>query len=179
MKSIGIQFHAEPSELIDLITKIIIKYQLKSVIMILRPFEVKVIEKDEIKSVFLENESKGRIRFSLSKEKFALDCKTKNEFLDKNQNICHFDIGRLFNNNLEESFFSVKTDNEDMLNISKQIAKELKKITKAGVTAINPDSGEKSYIRTNRYTIAAEHLLKKGISMLPAGGKSIIVFGKQ
>jgi len=178
MKSIGVQFHAEPSEVLDLIKNMIIKFKLKSIIMILRPFKIKIFEKDEIRSVYLECESEGRIRFSLSKEEFVINCETKNEFLVKNPNICHFDVGRIVDNKLEESFFSVKTEDEEILSISKSIAKEIKKVTKAGVTAINPDSGAKAYIRANRYTKAAERLQEEGVEMLPSAGKSRIVFGK-
>jgi len=179
MKTIGIQFHAEPLEIINFINKLISKYDLKTILMIFRPFKLAFLEKNDVESAYLEYKDKGKIRFSLSKDNFILDCKTKNEFLDKNPNIFSFDVGRLLGNNLEESFFSVKTDNENFYNISKEISKELKKLTQSGVTAINPDSGAKSYIRSNRYTIEAENLLAKGIKMLPAAGKSLIVFGRK
>jgi hypothetical protein len=64
-----------------------------------------------------------------------------------------------------------KSDDEATVAIGKEIAKRLKKMSKAGVLIINPNSGASTLSKTFRYTPGALALEKSGVQMLPVGGK--------
>ena len=55
----------------------------------------------------------------------------------------------------------------------KKMASKLKRITKAGVIGINPDSGAEAPFRTHRFTEGARLLEKSGIKILPIAGKCL------
>ncbi len=179
MKSIGLQFFANSEEILSMLIEAIKELDLHFVVMILKPFKLSEVSIDDLQKITDETDSQNRIRISMKHSKFEINCGKKTEFLDNNPSACHLDIGRFYDNSLEESFFSIKTEDENGMKIAKEIAKRIKKMTNVGGTAISPTTGEKSYYKNIMYTRGAAEMLRNGIKMKPVAGNTFIVFGKQ
>ncbi len=63
-----------------------------------------------------------------------------------------------------------KSNDERTIAIGKELSKRLKKISKAGVLIIHPQTGASSFAKTFRYTNGAVALEGAGVQMIPIGG---------
>ena len=178
MKSIGIQFHATSEEIAQIITNAIDKFSLFFEGVIINPFSIKKIILKDMINIFHEIEPELHLKIYLSLNPINTNCKDESEFIKNNFSLISFEIGRQLNGFLEESFFSTIPKDEHTLRTAELIAKDIKKKTKAGVTAINPNTGAKAYIRTNRYTQGAVDLAKQGVKMIAWVGNSFFEFEK-
>ena len=92
------------------------------------------------------------------------------EFIDKNPDQLGLQIGRRTKNGLEESTLSCRTDNPAALEVWRKVADRLKNMTKAGITIVNRQSGDKRFYRSFRYTKGAEALEGNGVEMISPSG---------
>lgn len=174
MKSVLIQFHSTVEELVGFIQSIGSDLGLVMVLMILKPFRVEVVSGEldlmKIKEALRESD----VRLLLLNKDARMGATTPDEFLRQNPGSIEFDVGSDTGVTLHESALSFMSDDENAYAVAKKIASELKKITKAGVVAVNPDSGAEAKIRTHRYTQGAKLRCDQGVKILPVAGKSFL-----
>jgi len=174
MKSIMIQFHATLEELVEYLNSMSSNFGLIITMMTFKPFALKQVEGHISISDFLLEGENADVRLMLSKGKLDLDASSPNNFLDINTGTVVFDIGRLLEGGLHESALAFMSDDKDKIAIANKLATKLKKMTKAGVIAVNPVSGAEAKIRSHRYTVGAKAQYEEGIKILPAAGNSFL-----
>jgi hypothetical protein len=174
MTDVHVQFHALPQELLPLVTEWVAEFGLSAVAIRFFPFEVKAVALEELQEVFTDDSPYEEVVLTVGKP--SLHASHQMDFADKNPSALHIGIKRLRLEGLRQTFLSARTDDPRALAIWKQSAKRLKKITRAGVVAANPDTGATSYNRTSRYTAGAESMASAGVAMLPIGGGVILRF---
>lgn len=152
----------------------IVEFGLYAVLMVLSPFSVRQIAPADIVGLFAETgmQSSRSLVFMTSAPKLGVD--RQGSFFDINPNVLVLDVGRFIDEGLEESCFSMRSEDEDVIKIGKVISGRIRKMTVAGVTAINPTTGAMAVIRAHRFTDGALKLEDAGIKMLPVAGTSII-----
>ena len=109
-----------------------------------------------------------RLAFTLDEPN--LDVRDGLRFADRNPDHLGIEIGKQSAKGLVQSWLAARTNNAHALTIWKEVAKRLKKVTKAGVTVINPDSGAAVASRSFRYSDGAKALESSGVEMLPFAG---------
>jgi hypothetical protein len=167
LKKIMIQFHATSEELVEYLNSVSNELDLIMTVMPLRPFSLKRI--DDLLS--LQNiDVNSDIRVILTKDELHVGATSPNNFYDLNPGTIGLDIGRLTERGLEESALTFMSDDADKIAIANKVASKLKKITKAGVVAINPNTGKQAKVRTHRYTADAKKLYDEGVKIVPLGG---------
>ncbi len=170
MRKIMIQFHATPDELIDYLNSISSEFNLIMIMMVLRPFTMKVIENElSLDMLSLDND----IRIILTKERPNMDTSSPNKFYDLNPGTINLDVGRLDSIGLQESALSFMSDEKGKIVIADKLAAKLKKITKAGAVVVNPVTGAEANARSHRYTQGAKSKYDQGIRILPIAGNCI------
>lgn len=89
-----------------------------------------------------------------------------------------FIISRPKDGKLRQSLVSVSGEDPETQKIWKQVSRELRKNTTAGVTAINRSTGATGHYKMFRFTEGAREMQKKGTIMLPlAGGSELNLTG--
>lgn len=169
MASINIQFHGLPSEIIDFAEECARDYELNPVIVQLFP-EFKAIFDEDINLRSSINKPTQIDQIHLLVTKPDMSINDYMMFLDKNPDKLVFSIGKYDNERLTESALSGITDNPELFDIWKKIGRKLKAITLTGAWVINPESGNKSFYKNHRYTIAAKKAFEDGLKILPVGG---------
>lgn len=174
MNSVLIQFHSTVEELVEFVQSVSSDFGLVIVLMTLKPFRVEEVSGEldllKIQEALINTD----VRLVLLSESASMGASNSDEFLKKNSGSIEFDVGRSTDNSLNESALSFMSDDEAAYSIAKKIATRLKKITKAGVIAVNPDSGAEAKIRTHRYTKGAKLKYDEGFKILPVAGKSLL-----
>lgn len=169
MSTISIQFYALPEELIGIIEKWKKEFDFHLVVMTLFPetatFEINSFEDGKRLPIKLED----IFSVFLGLKTPLLDVKNKYNFIEKNPDFVFLDLGKLGAKGLEESWFAGKTDNVELLAVWKKLARQLKKITKAGLWATNIDLSGKVFYRDFRYTTSACKLSQDGVKLLSQG----------
>lgn len=166
------QFHAHPDEVLELSFFCAQKFGLNCYALIDHPFVPLRIESlDELEKAYSRN-IKDYFQIVLVKEPINIVEYKNMEFIDKNPNSIIFEVGVLTKNTLGESCLSFRSNNEAAHKVSQQVARELKKITKAGVTGISA-RGDEAFYRSHRYTEKAKQLNIEGITPVPLGGTAI------
>lgn len=167
MKKIMIQFHATIEEIVEFINMVSKELGLKVSVMILKPFAIKEIN-DSISLGDIDLDKMIRVIFS--KNNLNLRAISPNVFYDLNPDVINLDIGQLKLGGLEESALSFMSNNSDQIAIANKVASKLKKMTKSGVIAVNPETGDESMVKSNRYTAGAKEMYLNGIKILATGG---------
>ncbi len=174
MADINIQFHALPEELRRFAEQCVHDFDLHVVAMKYFPFEANEVPQDSLSSVFSTTALFRELAFTL--ERPVLPVVSNLDFYDKNSNKLRLDIQRPTKDGLRQTWLACRTNDTTALSVWKQIAKRLKKITKAGVIVVNPNSGCSAPCSSFRYTAGAKALECEGVRMLPAAGGNIIKF---
>ncbi|MCU7996650.1 hypothetical protein L5L55_17425 [Shewanella glacialipiscicola] len=169
MKKIMIQFHATLEELVEYINSTSSDLGLVVTVMVLRPFGLR--ETDGELSVEALNID-GDVRIIFTVQKPSMDASSPNNFYDLNPGTIGLHIGLLTEQGLKESALVFMSDDKEKAVIANKVASRLKKLTKAGATAVNPVNGAEANARTHRYTSGAEALYNEGIKILPVAGSS-------
>lgn len=83
----------------------------------------------------------------------------------------NLDVGAYFEDKIFESsiYFQKDLPKQDC-ELFGLILKEFRKITKSGVTALNIETGAKSFLKNNRYTDEIVELFRTGNKIIPFGG---------
>ena len=174
MYSVLVQFHSTVEELVEFVQFTSSTFDLATVLLILKPFEVEVVSGGlkllEVKEVLQSSD----VRLVLLRESVDVSALNPDDFLKKNPDSIEFDVGRSIDKTLEESALSFMSNSEDAYSIAKKIASKLKKITKAGVIAVNPESGDEAKIRNHRYTKGAKLMYDEGFKILPVAGNNFL-----
>jgi hypothetical protein len=171
-----IQFHADVRELLCVINDVYESSRCSICIVKSSPFSLEILNGgfslDSERAI--ENARTTGLTVVLSIRPYATQANTFWEFMRENDGCVVFDVGRLTSKGLEESAVSFMSEDAPAIDFAKQIQSKIKAITKAGVIAVNPDSGAESRLRNHRYTEEAKSLYKCGVRLLPVAGNAIL-----
>ncbi|MEH6457049.1 MAG: hypothetical protein V7749_12035 [Cocleimonas sp.] len=167
MKKIMIQFHATLEELVEYMNSVGSDFDLYTTMMILRPFTLKEIDGELSVNDIKHN---GDVRIIFTKERPNINASSPNKFYDLNPGTVDLDIGQLTSESLKESALAFMSDDKDKMAVANKLASRLKKITKAGAIAVNPDNGAEANARSHRYTEGAKAMYADGVKILPVAG---------
>lgn len=173
MSDISIQFHALPEELIPLLEQWVADYALHVVALQSKPFIAFETQQGALREVF----DSGVVRLAFTLVAPDLSAKTSNEFADKNTNKMLVEVGRLSSSGLGESWLTSRATDKAASSTWQKIARKLRAVTKQGVRAINPKTGESALLKHHRYTGGAKALDEQGVVILPAAGTSVLKLG--
>jgi hypothetical protein len=174
LTDIHVQFHALPQELLPLVREWVTEFGLNAVALKFSPFELKQVAPEELETVFADDSPYAEIVLTLAKP--SLQASHQMDFADKNPGALHVGIKRIGAEGLRQTFISARTNDPRSVATWKEAANRLRKVTKAGVIAVSPDTGARSYNRTSRYTAGAESMASLGVAMLPIGGGVTLKF---
>lgn len=177
MPDISCQFWALPEEIAPFVKNFVIEFRLHIVGMKFFPFTAIEIEQERIENVILNHPEFERYAFTLYLPDIP-DRSDQIEFSNMNPNRLTMDIGRITEKGLSESWLTTRAQDPEVFAIWKKVANQLRKMTTAGVTTINPNTGESGYERTFRYTVGAKQCEVAGIPILPVAGKLHMRLGK-
>ncbi|HKY35098.1 MAG TPA: hypothetical protein VJN18_04095 [Polyangiaceae bacterium] len=168
MTDISIQFHAVlDEELLPWVARCANELDLHLAALAWPPFRVTPLPLAELASVAAD-ESIHTLALSLTPP--VLPAKTSGDFQDHNPDALLVELGRVKGGGLKESGLSARTSSAEALQAWKKVASSLKAMTRAGVTAVNPKTGEKARLRSHRYTEGVKRLQLQGMKMLPIAG---------
>jgi len=178
MSSLNLQFHALSVELVDIILAATKNETVHFVILGSAPFFAREVSPDGLRDEVV-SPSSGRMATALYLLRDAPDisASTSTQFYDRNPGGIVVDIGARTPAGLKQSRLSTITDNALTLALAKKIAKEVRKYTKSGVTAVNDESGATHLNKSSRYTDGAKTLEESGCPMLPFAGGGKLVLG--
>ena len=171
---ISLQFHVTPEELWSLVRTAVSDFGLHVVAMKFFPFAAREVGSDGLEDVFAEGSPYSEVNLTIDKP--VMPVADQLDFFDKNPDALTVKIKRVDKEGLRQSHLSATTDNAKSLAVWKQFAKRLKGMTKAGVTAINPDTGASVQVSSFRYSEGAKALASSGVPMLPIAGGNRIEF---
>jgi hypothetical protein len=175
MKSILIQFYAEPSETFSFIENVSGELGLFVFLMKQSPFKVESLSlQKNMANTSLLNEMGPSARIILSDKAVFSGVNSLGAFLDANPEVIVMDVGQMTDHGLHESCLSFKGDKSDSISLANKVAAKLKKFTKAGATAVDPKTGAEARLRSHRYTKGAKSLFEQGVKILPVAGTSLI-----
>lgn len=170
MKRFLTQFHAKPEELFLFIANLREELGCSLAIIGWQPFSLKIIDKsEEFDPNILKTDNLHYLRIALSINQLVL-AESEGRFYDLNPNFVTLDVGRLSPDGLEESALSFGSDDDEAIVFAKKAFFKLKKITSAGVVAVNPITQAEGRVRTHRYTPGAKELFESGVTMKSLGG---------
>lgn len=134
----------------------------------------------EISAASLSEETLNNFkRFVVTLDKPNLDGVTKgSQVYEKNPRSLTLDVGKQTAKGLSESYLAYATDDATAKKHWKRIASDLKKFTKTGAIAFDPESGAKSLLRNHRYSEGAKRLSDAGVPILPIAGGSLLRLGE-
>lgn len=158
-------FHAMREEIIEFVVHCIKKYNVKVFIMKFNPFYAELIDEEDIIKLKKNDSDYSFAMFTMLEPKWGINSQFPDEYVDK----LYLYLPRLNNNKLEQISFGLKVSSDtdypsDSLAVWKNMAKDLKKLTKPGVSLYYPKTGkitEKKKIF--RYTQGAKEAYKRGI----------------
>ena len=167
MAGVDINFHATPDEISAWLREWMQREQFHLVALHLNPLMAREVQPVDIPAMVRE---KAFDRLSLILSPPDLTLKYQSDFDET-----HFDqlalyVGRLSEDGLGESWIAGDTDNADAMRVWRRIAKDLKKMTNAGVTATNRHNGVSAFYKSHRYTEGAKTLESQGVYMIPFQG---------
>jgi hypothetical protein len=146
----GIQFHAAPEELREL-------------------------------AVWIANELQAELPRSLRNPKlssvpFVVGRRAGKPARYSHEDAITMEVSMPKNGALRQSAVGILSTKRTTLNAWKRVSQQVRKMTRAGVTATNPVTGESAHYRQFRFTEGARALAREGIKMLPFAGGIIIEF---
>ena len=169
MGEINLQFHAKREEIIDLIKKSMISFDLNMIAVKIYPsFEREIISLVEFSN---------KVRF-IDECKMIFLCKSvPNElpidymrFLDENKDCLVFSIGEQSDSVLKESAISTITEDAEILKLWKKIINNFKKNMLKGAWVINPQNSAKEFYKNHYYTLLAQKAFQDGCKLAPSTG---------
>lgn len=178
MATINLQYHALPGESADLFAAIAAEHNLHVVVLGGLPFTALELTPRALRH-HLEEVSINDNRMDV-----FLMCSTpfpgapsRLKFYDQNGDGIVVAIGPLGSKGLVQSALTVETEDPHLLAIAKELTSRLRKKTKAGVTAVNTETGASAAYKMFRYTSGAEELEREGRAMLPFAGNVALRLG--
>jgi hypothetical protein len=173
MTDILIQFHALAEEMLDVTRAFARDEGVHVSAMRFPPPTAQSVGPFELEKTF-EDMSVSGVAFTIDPPR--LPAAGSYDFLKHNPDALLLEIGRLESGGLRESALSARTENTVALAKWRILAKRLRKILRAGATAVNPDSGATARLRNHRFSSGAKSMQQRGTPMLPAAGGALIMF---
>ncbi|MDD2377027.1 MAG: hypothetical protein PHD15_05725 [Clostridia bacterium] len=165
MSSINLQFHATKDEMIELIKKTLVEFELYMVAIKLSPkFHGELISIDEFEDKLNIINECDMVFFSISRPNEIPNKYIK--FLDNNKNSLVFHIGEKKNNILVESDIGTITQDIEILKLWKKIINKYKKTLLKGAWVINTKIGRKDFDKNHYYTAKAQKAFQDGLQMV-------------
>lgn len=169
MTSLSVQLHAAPDELAAFIDDVAKELGLHIVLFRFLPSFSCELVADSRKLADVMDLKQGQQVVLLAASPKLIGS-NQLQFYDHNPEFISFHFGKWLPQGLGQSSMGCKSEDEATISIAKEIAKRLKKVSKAGVVITNPNSGASALSKTFRYTAGALALEQAGVQMLPIGG---------
>lgn len=168
MAKLSSQFYATPAELADFVRGVLRRYRVSAGLVRKHPFRIDPVEPgadltDDAVGiadwvVFAVEPIEGEVTSAKALETTVPDALT-------------LEVGRLDEHGLRQSWLRAMGDNEAAMKLWARVARDLRTITYAGVTAVDPATGVRGPAsRTVRCTPGARELDARGVRILPAAG---------
>lgn len=173
VRSTGIQFHATPSEIVNVLAQFRAKVACNVAVARTSIEDVTLYNRDEVIdwlniSELARDASRG-VRVYLSESK--LTCPSSSRyFLDFNMGSTIVNIGKMTDSSLQETSISCKSENPDDLEFTKKAINLFRKITKTGAYAFKPGEDGELFYKNHRYSQGAKDLYDKGYEIKPIAG---------
>jgi hypothetical protein len=178
MPGMNMQFHALPDEIAEILLASIQSDDVHIIVEGGLPFIAREIACADLKAEAIKaGNGHATINFYLTLSPPIFGATSRMKFLDANLGGVTINIGRLTELGLKQSALSILNGFPVNYELAKKIAKELKRVTKAGVSSINPLTGTGSVTKSFRYTSGALKLEASGTRMLPFAGGAQLVLG--
>jgi hypothetical protein len=156
--SLSSEFHATLEELIDLVRTAMTTYGVYATAEAFPPVTIFPVRLEELEEV-MHRPNVLKMVFTEGPPRFSAQSNLR--FLQENPGSMSLHIGRMGPRGLQESGLSTL----DAKPTWKNIARDLKRRTKAGAATLHEESGARGYDRIHRYTPGAETLQKAGTPM--------------
>jgi len=169
MTDISIQFHALRKELSPLFVEVAKKPEFHVFAVRFPPFSIVEIDPTRLDEAFADD-SIDRLSFTMQPVDLSA-VRGGMAFLEASPGALTLNIGPMTKNGLEESILSTRFDASKGPSPWAPLAKKIRSITKAGVVAVNPDTGATCTSRNHRFTKGARELELTGVPMMQLGGK--------
>jgi len=169
MADITLQFHALPEELLPLFRAFVEAEQWHSSAIVMQPFAARSLSVEDLAEAFADPRV-WRVLATFAPPDLAAT--TMNNFLDRNPDALQLELGRKTATGLQESWLTGRTDNPERLAAFKRMRRKVEKMTRTGVTAVNPDTNASAPAKTRRFSEGAKALEQQGVPMYPIAGKS-------
>jgi hypothetical protein len=165
---ISSQFHALHEELHAFARRLITDFDIHVVGLRYRPFTVTELDYAQLDECFSMHPTFKELYFTISEPVLNVDHEL--DFRRKNHDALRLDVGALSEHGLRESWLSATTKNPIALATWRKIARQLKKLTTAGATAIQPETGATGIMRNHRFSEGARLLDASGVKLLSLTG---------
>lgn len=175
MADLVIQFHALVDELAGFVQSLNEELGVHVTALRFHPFSASQVNASLIESTVRDPKVREIV---LTIEPPSVAVSNEADFVVRNPTALHVDIGRLSERGLAESCLSARTIDEKAVAIWKDVARRLRKSTRAGAVASNPATGAKSQLRNHRFTSGAKALGDKGVRILPVAGGALLRLGE-
>ncbi len=173
MTDILLQFHIVPEELLSLVSRFIKQDGAGLLKVSYPPFQAAEV----VPATMAEELRDAAVcSVALTDGRPTLPASGMLGLLASNPGALVIDIGRVTSKGLTESALSARTDNVRLLARWRRIANELRKITRTGVTAVNPDTGATAPARNHRFSVGAKALEQQGVPMIALGNGVLLRF---
>jgi hypothetical protein len=168
MPDISIQFYATPMELLTFLREAISDFKLHAVALRFRPFEAREVADADLHTYFTDSSEYRRWALTIGFPHLPVEHEL--DHADKNPDHLRLDVGAYDGNTLNESWLSCRTADKIAFAVWKKVAKRLKEMTIAGITATNRESGISAEYKYQRYSIGAKLLADRGVTIVSRVG---------
>lgn len=173
MTDIQVQFHADPIELIDLVSTWWLNGSVHMTAIQLRPFKAsEVLDLVELTAKWPVS------MLAVTTWHPHVHVDSWSGFLKQNPGALVLEVGPLCTDGLRESSLSSRCSDEAVAQVWKRFAGQLRKITHGGVWVSTEDGQHRRFYRNHRYTEGARQLQSRGIRILPSAGNAHIHLGE-
>lgn len=170
MPSVSSQFHATREEIGRLAGEFVQSESINVAVLTDDFYSGLVTTVDGLLECVLNVPRSKRVSVALSCERLRLILDGRVEFLRANEGAALFDLGRMIDSGLEESFFSCESDDPKKFSLARRVFRGLRKMTKAGAVGVSLVTGARAHYRNHRYSVSAEEAQRNGILLLSLSG---------
>lgn len=168
MPSVSVQFHSLPEEMVPFVRQIVKEFGLHVTVMRFFPFRVSHVNEEGLDRLIVNPDAFLEFAFSLTPS--TLSVSSQLDFGDKNPSCMYLQIEHPTDEGLAQSCLSSRTDDNEALSVWRKVASRLRRMTTAGVTVTNLDTGATGVEKSFRYTEGAKKAEKEGMRMLSVPG---------
>lgn len=175
MKSVQVQFHADPGEVLAFAVAAARSYGLRIVLERLFPdYRAAEVAVDDAKVGFPDALLSDRV--ALCRGTPDLTATTAHEFAGRNTGSLFLSLEKALEGGLRESAVAGSSDDPETLRIWRAVVRQVKSGMHKGAVARNPQSGAEIRLPNHLHTSGAHALALQGLPMLAGGGWVEYVF---